>query len=748
MRRVGIHLLVVTSYLGLALIYLRPFASHISRTIPRASQNDVLLHGWILNWTARQLLRAPWALFDSNNFFPQRDALSYTEHFLPEALPVAPLFALTADPVLTYNVAFLLTFVLSGWGMFLLCRRLTGDALAAWVAGAFCCYFPAKRWNLAHINSISLHVVPFAMLSLHRLLDKPGLGRALVAGILVALASLVSAYYTVYYPLLLLPAVPLIWWAGGCRVTGRRIAYLLAAAATAALVAIPVLSPYLGRWAGGEAVRSYDLQVAGAIDVAELFHLDSHLWAPLLLPDNLDPLTSPFFPGLVACFLFLAAIFWPRPGTELRAAFAGAADSVSRISALVGGYLLLAAAAILTASQLARNFRNGLADIPGPPFPWIHGAALTAVGLTLLIIAQQRRFPVLLRNALARIEAAPRMVLAYALITAAALLIAVGPRLKFFGYQGPTLPYHWVYAWVPGATALRAPYRAALLATVFFAVLVGFGAALVLDQVRARARSRAARPAAALLLVGLFVVEFLAPPLPMDALPRPASGVYGWLADQPGDFGILEWPLPDSLSQTAKGQWFSTRHWKRRVTGHNGQAPGDVFELFDLSLRPLDPPFWELLVARFPVRYVLVHQDDFHPEVRAWVADEALPRLDTWLELERDFGSDLLYRVRNGGEAGILERRFADWMVDGTLVISLAHPAPAGAPPWRLIVAIDEQPFANVEVGGDVSEVRVPVPEDLDLRGPVWLRLEALAGPGPLAIERIRFEARDGNIYP
>ena len=61
---------------------------------------------------------------------------------------------------------------------------------AAWVAGAFCCYFPAKRWNLAHINTISLHWVPFAMLSLHRLLERPNLARAVVAGVMVTLAGL------------------------------------------------------------------------------------------------------------------------------------------------------------------------------------------------------------------------------------------------------------------------------------------------------------------------------------------------------------------------------------------------------------------------------------------------------------------------------------------------------------------------------------------------------------------------------
>ena len=104
-RRLGTHVAVLASYTLLAFIHLRPLASRFTETIPRAERMDSLLHGWIINWTARQLLRAPWQLFQANIFFPHPDALAYTEHMVPEALPVVPVRALTGNPVLTYNVA-------------------------------------------------------------------------------------------------------------------------------------------------------------------------------------------------------------------------------------------------------------------------------------------------------------------------------------------------------------------------------------------------------------------------------------------------------------------------------------------------------------------------------------------------------------------------------------------------------------------------------------------------------------------
>ena len=47
------------------------------------------------------------------------------------AVFVAPIYWITADPVLMYNVAFLLAFTVAGAGMYLLARELTGSRGAA-----------------------------------------------------------------------------------------------------------------------------------------------------------------------------------------------------------------------------------------------------------------------------------------------------------------------------------------------------------------------------------------------------------------------------------------------------------------------------------------------------------------------------------------------------------------------------------------------------------------------------------------
>ena len=669
-RRLAIHLAVVVSYVVIAFVHVRPLASRFTETLPRGERVDVLLHAWIINWSARQMLRAPWDLFQANIFFPHADTLAYTEHMVPEALPVVPVWLLTGDPILTYNIAFLLTFVLGGWGTFLLVRHLTGNPWAAWLAGAFGCYFPAKRWNLAHINTISLHWVPFAMLSLHRLLERPNLARAVVAGVMVTLASLVSAYYTVYLPLLLALGVPAIWWAGRHPVDRRRIAMMGVAAAVSTTLALPLLVPYLGAWTGGdEPARSFELQVAGAADVAEFFILDSVFWSRFLVPEALDPLTTPFFPGAVATLLVFAALFGRRASADLTAT----ADAAQRpaIPRIVGaaGYLAGAAFVFVLARHLVEHHRETAAFRAGPAAPtgWLVG--LGALSVALLVAAEGQAFPSLVRSAWRRFMETPRMVRAYAAIAAFAFLMALGPRLKFFGYEGPPLPYHWIYLWVPGASALRGPFRAAILGQAFLAVLIGFGALWLFSRPRlapsrprhapsmprvARSRPRRSPSSAALvatLLVVVMVAESTGNPLPLHDVPAPGDGLYEWIAEQPGDFGIFEYPIARLMDDTAPGQWLSTYHWKQRVTGHNGRHPEDIRELHGLARQwPPVPAFLNLLRDRFPVRYVIVDLDRFDRPTQRELTEQILPGIAAWWTFERAFGNRRVYRVRNGGD--------------------------------------------------------------------------------------------------
>ena len=100
-----------------------PLAAGLTRDIP-GDFGDPLFTSWVISWDATHLGRGWW---NANIFAPQPLTLAYSEHFLPQALQVLPIYALTRNPILCYNLLFLSTFALSGLGMFLLGRELTGS---------------------------------------------------------------------------------------------------------------------------------------------------------------------------------------------------------------------------------------------------------------------------------------------------------------------------------------------------------------------------------------------------------------------------------------------------------------------------------------------------------------------------------------------------------------------------------------------------------------------------------------------
>ena len=123
----------------------RPGRSRRSLTTGVPSDlGDPLLNDWILAWNARHAAaaarrrsrRARRRCAHANIFHPAPYTLGYSELFVTQTLLILPVYALTANILLGYNLLFLAVFVLSGLGMYLFVRELTGDWRAGFVAGA------------------------------------------------------------------------------------------------------------------------------------------------------------------------------------------------------------------------------------------------------------------------------------------------------------------------------------------------------------------------------------------------------------------------------------------------------------------------------------------------------------------------------------------------------------------------------------------------------------------------------------
>ena len=168
---------------------------------------DALLNVWIMAWDTHALLTDPLHLFDANIFVPFARTLAFSEINLSQALLAMPFTLASGNPVLGYNVALLLTFVLSGWGAYLLALRLTGSRLGGIAAGVIFAFNAYKLSNLAQIQLLSLHWLPFALIFLDRILrPAPAAGGAArrtwidvaAAAAFLALQALASFYYAMF----------------------------------------------------------------------------------------------------------------------------------------------------------------------------------------------------------------------------------------------------------------------------------------------------------------------------------------------------------------------------------------------------------------------------------------------------------------------------------------------------------------------------------------------------------------------
>ncbi len=192
------------AFLLLALAGTWPLAGALTSSLP-GDYGDPLFVTWVMAWVARHLTRALTgdvgalaAMWDAPIFAPEANTLAFSEHFVGQAVQALPVYWLTGNPLLAYNLVFLATFVLSGVGAYLLVRDLTGSRLGGLVAGALFAVNDFRTGSLSHLHTLSAQWVPLACLGLLHF-ARSGSRRALAfAAVSVIALNTSSGYYMLY----------------------------------------------------------------------------------------------------------------------------------------------------------------------------------------------------------------------------------------------------------------------------------------------------------------------------------------------------------------------------------------------------------------------------------------------------------------------------------------------------------------------------------------------------------------------
>jgi hypothetical protein len=643
----------LAAYVVLAIVATWPLAAGIGRDVA-ADLGDPVFVMWVLAWDCQQMLAILggdvsrlFTFFDANIFHPVPLTLAYSEHFIAQAVQILPVWALTGNPILCYNLLYLSTFVLSGLGAYLFVRELTGNPRAAFVAGVLFAFAPYRFPQSSHLQVMSAQWMPFALYGFRRYFDSlhtPGAdpsprGRwrpLLGAAAAMVVQNLSCTYYLMFFSPF--AAAYVLWEIWRRRIwSQRRLWFQLGAAAAVVFVlTVPLLLPYTLVQEQLQVARSRGELSVYAADVYSYFTAvhEQVVWGNIarVFPKAEGDL----FPGLVAVLLALLGVAtWQRDGSPIKTV------PVSRLAWV----LIVTATLHLVAAAATLLYRRLTLDVGLFQVRITNIDQLLFRAIVLSVVAA-----IVSPGCRARIAEFMRARGFFVLALILAMWLSLGLFPQALGRPlNLTGLYAVLYEYVPGFDGLRVPARFGMIVALMLAVLGGYGAAAV-------SRWRWATPALVVLTIA-FLAESVVHPFTVNGIgtlrdyatpearvyrPARAPAVYQRLARE-SDVVLAELPLGQA-DYDIRAMFYSIVHHGKLLNGYSGFFP-QHYGLMALMLSDVPghaTTAWDTLRSS-GATHVIVHE-------AAWLDDRgarttaALKELGA-MEIFRDRG-DVLVRVR------------------------------------------------------------------------------------------------------
>ncbi|MCC7123612.1 MAG: hypothetical protein IT178_02100 [Acidobacteria bacterium] len=296
---------VVLAAAALTSILTYPLAFKIDR-VGRVDTDDGRWSIWVVSWVAHALTTDPVGVYQANIFYPQRNALAFSEANLVEGAIGAPVWALTQNPYTTHNVVVFASFLIAFAGAYYLTRYLTQSREAAVVAAVIFAFSPFTFARTAHIQLLFTGGIPFCLLAFHRFVDRHTIGRAVTLGVLLWLQALACAYYGIFAGLMVgLGTIVIAATRGYWRQADYWLGIGLAAFVSVALT-FPFFLPYMSIQRSTGFARSLDDARMYAADAGAW--LASAAWAHRWWLPWIQPFNEVLFPGVIAIVLGVAGL--------------------------------------------------------------------------------------------------------------------------------------------------------------------------------------------------------------------------------------------------------------------------------------------------------------------------------------------------------------------------------------------------------------------------------------------------------
>ena len=561
-----------------------PLAAGLTRFV--SDPGDPYLATWILDWDARQFLHNPTRLFDADIFYPARLTLAFSENLFGAAVFGFPLRFAGLPPVGVYNVLFLLGMASSGAAAWALAREMTGDGVAAVIAGIFYAFVPFRFSQLPHFQMQWGAFLPLFLLFFWRFLELGRRRDLILYAIFFAWNAIACVHYGIFGGFALAVTA-------GLELTRRRAWHapaarrLLGATALSLVAVLPFAIPYFlasrlyhFRRSLGEIVY-YSATPASFLSAGVRNKLYGGLTSRFSSPE------ADLFFGLLVPLLAVAG-YVLSSGLSPRTPAPARLPAPRRIAILDTLIVVLAAARL--AYSVTGGYRIGPLRVHEPFRLSMALFASAAVRLSW-------RFPAFLRDEnlaawLRSRRRSPAVCWAVAMI-ATGVVVALGGR--FFAYRE-------LYEILrPVLGAIRAPARGIVLAHLGLGVLAAFGVSAL--RFRLGRAGRSLVPAAAALLT---LGELRAAPVSwFDQVPA-APAAIAWTDAHHPPGGVLE--LPMKISDDLCYMLWATGHDFPIANGYSGFFPKTTEQIRAAFLSDPVPPEAVSLLHRARISTILFHR--------------------------------------------------------------------------------------------------------------------------------------------
>ena len=594
---------LLLAFLSLAMTF--PLCFHLNDHVP-SDLRDPLYTIWLLSWEVRAGGSGFAHFSEANIFYPHHDTLLYGDSLPAITLLGSPVLLLSGNPVLAYNVLFILSFFFCGLGMYFLVRRLTASRASALMAALIFAFFPYRFAHISHLELLYFGWMPFCFLFLHRFFEAPTVRNVLGAAFFYLL-QVFSCSYTGEH-LTLFAAFMVLYFAFK-RGYWRKGFFWWKTGLLAVLSAAPLV-PYFYSYVKLHE-RMFFTRPAWEVKFfsAELQHFVAvPAWNVLWgwLTGRLGAQEWQLYPGLIP--VLLTIFWWLR--TKQNRGQESVADAQRK-----GGWVWWDASnallfVFIVVVGITGGFEWKLAGLHGSVHQLKNPVLLLLVSLVMRVLLD-KHLRSRWRDFFRSVSPAEKY---YLFLTAAAWLLSFGPVIKILGREIIGGPYGWLYSWVPGFQNLRVPSRFAVLMMLGLAVLSGWGVRLLLEKWQRPWRKTAGTGILALLVLA----DYASFPIPLakvnvgDRVPK----IYKAVRELPRQASLVELPMPAQdwdESEEAAPVYYSIFHWKNIVNGYSGYAPPGYRIVREAMDQFPSTAAFELLDG-LEIEYLLIHTQGYRAE--------------------------------------------------------------------------------------------------------------------------------------